>query len=100
MPHTHFPCISTLKAEKTNEPSTVVLDVLFSGRCVCLFSFPVSALEVPLQPPNSRHLPLSEQHLPQHSDAQAASDGPWHQGGSGGSSAASPGEELTFANQI
>lgn len=53
------------------------------SECVSFLSFPpVSAPEVPLQPPNSRHLPLCEQRPPQHSDAVAAADCLWYQGGS------------------
>lgn len=54
--------------------NTVVLDVLCSGSCVRLFSPPVSAPEVPLQPPNSRHLPLGEPRPPRHSDAPTADE--------------------------
>lgn len=43
---------------------------------------PVSAPEVPQQPPNSRHLPHCEQRPPQHSYACAAADCLWYQGGS------------------
>lgn len=83
---------------RTSESAVIIIPLFktwssMGSDCVSLLlsSSPVSAPEVPLQPPNSRHLPLCEQQRPpQHSDAPAAADRLWCQGGSSAPKTAPP----------